>query len=441
VFQILWQNPAALFALAAIAAPILIHILVQRRAERLAFPTLRFLQPTRLAAIRRHVLEDPALLAVRAAILAAAVAAFAAPLILTPARRQVWERRVVRAVVLDTGIASRPAPAGDALYRTREFTRTALPDAVRRAVAWLEASPPARRELVVMSTFPIGAIAADDIAAIPSSIGIQLERSGALPPARSVDGGRVLAGDATVSRSVTLDGARTSLQESPAAERAAWPVEIVNPPSAQPAVEAAVAAVLSQRVWAPSPDRHVQVVIKGTGSDPEIGSVAIRTPWIADAVATLMRDDDLQSAAGRIDAQLVDANLLTAPWMVIARSAEGHPLAIAAESPRGLVVVSGAPPFDVFTPILLRAVANAAGAAPDLRAAEVVPLADRQLREWSRPPAAPGLPDARVLERDDADNDRRWLWTAALCLLAVEMWVRRRRGAADDAREEAARVA
>ena len=60
-----WLNPSALFALAAIAAPILIHILVQRRAERFPFPTLRFLQPTRLAAIRRHLLEDLPLLAIR----------------------------------------------------------------------------------------------------------------------------------------------------------------------------------------------------------------------------------------------------------------------------------------------------------------------------------------------------------------------------------------
>src|ERR1700704_209255 len=96
-----WLNPSALFALAAVAAPILIHILVQRRAERFSFPTLRFLQPTRLAAIRRHLLEDATMLAVRAAILAAAVAALAGPLIVTAARRQVWERRIVRAIVVE----------------------------------------------------------------------------------------------------------------------------------------------------------------------------------------------------------------------------------------------------------------------------------------------------------------------------------------------------
>src|SRR5439155_23533783 len=83
------------------AAPILIHLLVQRRAERFPFPTLRFLQPTRLAAIRRHLLEDIPLLLVRAAILAAAVAALAGPLLVTPARRQAWDRLLVRAVATD----------------------------------------------------------------------------------------------------------------------------------------------------------------------------------------------------------------------------------------------------------------------------------------------------------------------------------------------------
>ena len=60
----IWLNPAAWIAVAIVAAPVLIHLLVHRRAERFPFPTLRFIQPTRLAAIRRHVLEDIVLLAV-----------------------------------------------------------------------------------------------------------------------------------------------------------------------------------------------------------------------------------------------------------------------------------------------------------------------------------------------------------------------------------------
>src|SRR5580765_4132918 len=123
-----WLNPSALFALVAAAAPILIHLLIQRRAERFPFPTLRFLQPTRLAAIRRHVLEDLPLLAVRVALLTAAVAALAGPLFVTNARRQAWDRRMVRATVKANVAAINDAvgarPLRDAPYREQVFEAT-----------------------------------------------------------------------------------------------------------------------------------------------------------------------------------------------------------------------------------------------------------------------------------------------------------------------------
>ena len=132
-----WLNPSVLLALAAAAAPILIHLLVQRRAERFPFPTLRFLQPTRLAAIRRHVLEDLPLLAVRVALLAAAVAALAGPLFVTKARRLAWDRRVVRATVVDTGIGgdvARPMPLDGALGRQDGERRAESPAPHREQV-------------------------------------------------------------------------------------------------------------------------------------------------------------------------------------------------------------------------------------------------------------------------------------------------------------------
>src|SRR6478752_5139401 len=117
----LWLNPSALFALAAAAAPVLIHLLIQRRAERFPFPTLRFLQPTRLASIRRHLLDDVLLLLVRTAILVAA-AALAAPLIVTSGRRQAWDQRLVRAVVVD-GAGAELASSRDAAAERAEQPR------------------------------------------------------------------------------------------------------------------------------------------------------------------------------------------------------------------------------------------------------------------------------------------------------------------------------
>src|SRR5262249_54773319 len=151
-------NPAAWIGLLAVAGPVAIHILVQRKAERLPFPSLRFLQQTRLASIRRRVLEDRVLLAIRAAIVIAAVTALAGPLIITPARRQEWNARVVRAVVVEVAartssapadVARAPADAPKALL-SQSFEATSIRDGIVRALAWFADAPPARRELVIV---------------------------------------------------------------------------------------------------------------------------------------------------------------------------------------------------------------------------------------------------------------------------------------------------
>jgi len=464
MFNLIWQSPSVLFALAAVAAPILIHILVQRRAERVPFPTLRFLQPTRLASIRRHVLDDAALLAVRVAILAAAVAALAGPLVITVARRQSWERRIVRAVVVEGSDVARPfqgrgrGAESPALHLSRDFIATSLPDGIRRAVAWLEKAPPARRELVVVSPFAIGSLTAADVAAVPASIGIRFERAGALPGSRSVPAGRVLGVDGVLAREMTLDGVQTSVRDAAAAEPSSWPIEVAHAPAWQPAIDAAVAAVLSQRVWAPAPDRRARLLVvdaeKGPGpfstaTVAEKGSYPfsdgdtspIRVPWMADAAARLLRDTELQTAAAGVATGFVDARFSAAPWQAVAFSADGRPLAVAAESSDRLLVASAAGASTIVTPLLLRSLANVLGAVPDLQPGEVAPIADRLLREWARPAAIPSAPVADALREDEGENDRRWLWLAALCLLGIEMWMRRARGAAAEARDEVARVA
>jgi hypothetical protein len=102
-------------------------------------------------------------------------------------------------------------------------------------------------------------------------------------------------------------------------------------------------------------------------------------------------------------------------------------------------VASAARASDVATPVLLRSIANAIAAIPDLQRAEVVPIADALLQRWSRPSTPPASPRIGTVEQDD----RRWLWLAALCLLGLEMWIRRARpsDAAHEQHEEDARVA
>jgi hypothetical protein len=431
---VVWLKPAVLFLLVTAAAPILIHLLVQRRAEPFAFPTLRFLRPTRLASMRRRVLDDLPLLVVRCAILGAAVAALAGPLIVTSGRRDAWNRRVVRAVVSDAEAgAARGLAAG--VFRAQEFSGPSLRDGVRRAIAWLEEAPPGRRELVVVSRFPVGALAAVDLAAVPRDVAIRLERNGTLPLSRSLSFGRVLSSSGTIDRGLTLDGASTIVSEHQTGEPSSdvWPVEVVAASDAKTIVDAAIDAVRAGRVWAAPPDRRARlIVLDGTAIGVPADAVPVSVPWMADAIARIAGDADVQMAARRVvrpqtEREPAGGRLRSGPWLPVARASDGTPIVAAAASAGRLAVVTSVTPSNVAMPILLRAVVNALAEVPDVQPAEVAAIPDADLRAWSRGAVAP---PATPLRNVDAD-DRRWLWGTALLLLALEAWMRRarRRGA------------
>ena len=178
-----------------------------------------------------------------------------------------------------------------------------------------------------------------------------------------------------------------------------------RPPSERPAVDAAVAAVLSQRVWAAPPDRRARSWFCSTvGAErcPQhvevcrLSGAAIQQPWMADAVARIARDR--RSARGRRARRRrvwPTRDSSAAPWQTLASAADGRPLAVAAGSANGLVVVTAAPASDVATPVLLRSIANALAPPLDLQRAEVVPIADAVLQRWSRPPAPVTVAAAR----------------------------------------------
>jgi hypothetical protein len=438
---VIWLNPAAWIAFAVAAAPVLIHLLVHRRAERFPFPTLRFIQPTRLAAIRRHVLEDIPLLAVRLAIIAAAVAALAGPLLITASRRSAWNARVVRAIVVDArDDVAPPVQREDIAFRTERFRVQSLSGGIRRAIAWLDRAPPARRELVITGPLTIGSIVDTDLAAVPANIGIRFERSGALPLERSVGTTPLLEPEGTVRRTVTLSGPRTSVTELRADAVARWPIEVAASPDVRPAINAAIEAVMSQRVRTVPPDRRTRLMVmdQSDRTSAAIDASPLRLPWMTDAVARVAHDPELQSEAARVSAGFAERRFTTPPWQTIAAGADGRPLISAAAAAGTLVVASAANAGALVTPLLLRSLANTIAAPDAATQAELLPIADSQLRAWSRAPAPETAPRVDTVEHDD----RRWLWVGALVLMAVEAWIRRaRRDAVDTIDEGTARVA
>ena len=379
--------------------PIAIHILAKRRAERVPFPTLRFIQPGRLAAVRRHVLEDFPLLAVRLLILAAAVVALAGPLVVTRQREAMWNAQVRTAVVDD----------GD------------LPGGMRRAMADLVNGSSGRLEILVRSTFPIGSIRQADIDAV-APIGVRFERTAALPPTRTVDAPPVLTEGGVRARAMTVARHETTIREMGLLDRLR-PIEVSSSPSDAPAVDAALVAVLAQRVLAPKDGRRIRVVFTGAPDYASAVSAAapVRDAWIADALAAMARDDELRDAAALVAASS-DQRLAAPPFVVVARALDGSPLAAGASAAGALLIVTAAPPASLSAPVLMRSALNAIGDRHTPLEAETESISDAQLNAWTRPPASLGF----RLEAMDHD-DRRWLWIAALALLAREWLLRSRK--------------
>ena len=99
----IWLQPAVLWALAAVALPIAIHLLARARSRRMLFPSLKFLRESQVAALRRRAIDDWPLLIVRLLVVAAATAALAAPVFVSAGRRAAWDRRVARAILIVPG--------------------------------------------------------------------------------------------------------------------------------------------------------------------------------------------------------------------------------------------------------------------------------------------------------------------------------------------------
>lgn len=79
-----WLSPAFFFGVAALAVPIIIHLIHREKRETLAFPSLMFLRRIPYRSVRRQKIRHWLLLALRSAALALVVAAFARPYLARP---------------------------------------------------------------------------------------------------------------------------------------------------------------------------------------------------------------------------------------------------------------------------------------------------------------------------------------------------------------------
>lgn len=455
-----WRNPVAWFGLVALAIPIAIHLLARMRARVVQFPSLRFIEVSRLAARKRRTLSDIGLLALRLLALLLAIAATADPLFLTSARRTAWSTRVSRAVVIDTSasvtqhtsadaiqqVAAKETQAGSDLLRSTVIRSASLSDGAARAVAWLRTTPPSRREIVFVSDFQVDTVTAGLLRDVPDDIGLRFARVGELPHDQTADARPVTrrggAGAYVWTRAkVRVDDERTTITKRETAALAPFAVattddgltlapfglHITVPKSDRATALATTEAVLTEGVPAPAPgqtDRRVELAV----SAPITTNVAaLSAPWMAEALQRIAEDPALRATASNLASTAASAaSNVPAPWRMVLADERGVPLLIAAEharQPQTLVLESRVPASSAVTPFLIRSVLRALATPDDLQEAEVRTIPDRALAAWTRPATEPSIDALENVE----DSDRRWLWAAALAVLLIETWVRRDR--------------
>jgi len=503
-----WRNAAAWIGLAALAIPLAVHLLARVRAQTVAFPSLRFIHASRLAALKRRTLSDWLLLALRLLALALAVAAFADPLLLTPARRAAWSARISRAIVIDTSPSMtraatqrqrQPQPqtstqqedarraaereARDTLESTTMPAPT-LREGVERAVAWLRATPPSRREIVCISDFQIDTVDAALLRGVPDDIGLRFVRVGQgrdhesqeqtadARPVTARNGnsnanangfewrraqirltetataviGRAPVAAATLSP-IAIERSDTGFTVAPFGLR----VSVAN--ADRPAALAALQAVLAEGVPAPAAAQQDHPIAVLFANADEIKSLAAPTtpasastrapapvsaPWMADVLQAVATDRALAHAIAMATEPPTQSapdapQPPQSPWLAVLSDARGVPVLLAATRPRAdqpaareLMLLARLAPSAPAAPTLLRAALRALAGADPLPEAEIRTIPDRALNAWTRPAPEPPADAFRNVE----GTDRRWLWAAVLAVLLLETWLRRDRARA-----------
>ena len=395
--MIAWLNPAGFALLAFAAAPLIIHLLLRRRAVRVPFPTVRFLVASEQSAVRVRRPSDVLLLLVRTAIVACAALAIARPLFLSDGRRDAWSRRTTRAIVVDTSASVNAARAAEAVAAetrgaavSKPFEAPLLRDALMRAAAWLGGAEPGLREIVVVSDFQRGSVHGSDIAEVPASIGLRMMRIESTTQAgASVEAPAVLHDGAVFRRTVSLeeDSSRVTLSQAEGMRG----LEIQAAPEN---IERITRAIAAAGAIAPSPSQPLIVGFEGIPS--KVPVARSESSWPREAAWRAFMMPELTGRPVRFE--------LGGDALVLDISGQADSL-VAAE--------------------ITRAALNARLDLAALGEHEPAQIPGAVLASWTR---SPSPPDAEAWRRT-TDSDGRWLWAAVLGLLGVETWLRRERAA------------
>lgn len=376
--SILWTTPIALLGLALIALPIAIHLFVRQPVRTLVYPSLRFLRETQLAAFRRRRIEDAVLLACRGAIIAAAAAAMAGPILEMSSRHAAYASRMSRAIIVSGEAADAAAFEEQEVFRSARFQRAALPDALTDAARWLAVQPRSSREVVIVGSLRRGSLVSADLDVLPADVGVRFVPSGVhgsedlTVSVLTLRDGRLMR----VDRTARLTEEATSVTGGAATPVAEDLVTIHASPRHMPLASAAFRAALGVGIPWRNFDRRAALVWPGA--------------------------DEFSQRSQFANAQVIRMSVPT--------------------------------PASTAAGLVRDALTRAAG--PER--IEPVPIPQQDLDAWSR---RPGPPAADAPVGDDGDRRWLWALAIALLGLEAWLRRHRVEAAAPEARETEARVA
>jgi hypothetical protein len=428
-----WLSPGALWALPVAALPVVIHLLRTHHATRLPFPSLRFVQPSRTAAVRMRLPSDVLLMMVRVAVVALGVGALAGPIVLSEARVAAWNSRTARAVVVDVSDSMRAADgsgvapeaaAGEAAaaeLRTATYGRRIEADdlevGLARASAWLASSPPARREIVVISDLQRGTLGESRTRSIPESTGLRFIPIGRRAASTTFEGTRLLGTSGIAPREqliqATADATAVAMQSRAGAETAG--LRLIAPAGAEQSVSRLLRAVAIAGAPAGSTDEPMAIHFAGAEAGP-IAATPIQRGWMLRTVLRLLDDPTVAGVASSAP------SAVDTPWTTLALTPDGRPLLRAAASGSELLLEVGAPVDGLFAAEVVRAVLTARLDPAGYDEHEIGPLDADLVNALTRQPGSVTRDAWRTADSSDA----RWLWLAAIVLLGVEQWLRGR---------------
>jgi hypothetical protein len=436
--MIAWQNAGAFWVLTLLAVPIAIHLLRMHRAERLLFPSLRFVHASRTAAVRLRAPSDWLVLALRLAILALAVSALAGPVVLTSARLAGWNGRTARAVVVDVSESMRAtgsdgvAPAQSAEQAAvaelstasfaRRFDVHGLGEGLARASAWLSTTPPARREVVVISDFQRGSFDPREILGLPTGLGVRLMSVGSVERKRAIQGMELLnaAGGPGRKQTIELTTETTAVAVEAETTRGGEGLRLLG------SAEGLLRAVADAGTPAGSAQEPIAIRFAGGNAGAPIELTPIRSGWMLRTALRLSEDRVLLSSSSRVEAP---ESPTPGPWTILVRDRNAKPLVRAAASGSELLLDVAAPPDSLFAASTVRAALMARRAIDEHSEQEIARIVESTLAALGRPaPSLDSLPSQATADfwRTADSTDGRGLWAAALVLLGVEQWLRAR---------------